>query len=157
MPRRIGKVPKRKASKPSPNREAKDEKARYDRCRRRRWGLVKKAREYSSLFGAEVYLLMKDEQNAHYFTSEDRWIGVPQDVGAVRVVAPGRQRRQLEDDLAISETSSEGPPDTTSEIGEIQGAHAGFMSGLGKLRSALRSLVRRDDDAVYKLESSPEL
>lgn len=69
-----------KASKRTASRQVKDEKARYERCRRRRWGLVKKAREYSVLFGAEVYLLVKDEHNAHYFASEEQWIGAPEDV-----------------------------------------------------------------------------
>lgn len=80
MPRKIRNLRKRKASKRAPSRKAKDDKARYERCRRRRWGLIKKAREYSALFGAEVYLLMKDEQHAHYFTSEEQWISAPQDV-----------------------------------------------------------------------------
>lgn len=71
---------KRKASKRTASRQVKDEKARYERCRRRRWGLVKKAREYSALFGAEVNILVKDEHNAHYFMSHDRWISAPQDV-----------------------------------------------------------------------------
>lgn len=43
-------------------------------------GLIKKAREYSTLFDAEAYVLTKDEQNTHYFTSEDTWISAPHKV-----------------------------------------------------------------------------
>jgi len=85
MPLKIGKPRKRKASKRTASRQVKDGKGRYERCRRRRWGLVKKAREYSALFGAEVYLLVKDEHNAHYFASKDPWISAPQDVVSPRV------------------------------------------------------------------------
>lgn len=80
MPRRSKKSSHTKHSQRRAEQQAKDQKARYERCRRRRWGLVKKAREYSHLFGAEVYLLMRDQHNAQYYTSEGGWISTPQDV-----------------------------------------------------------------------------
>lgn len=87
MPFKTRKPRKRQVSKRPASRQVKDKKARYERCRRRRWGLVKKACEYSALFGAEVYLLVKDEHNAHYFSSEDRWISAPQDVVSQTVLS----------------------------------------------------------------------
>lgn len=88
MPRKGRKSSTRKIPKQAAVDQARTDKARYERCRRRRWGLVKKAREYSTMFGAEVYLLMKDQYNAQYFTSEDHWSSMPTDV--VRF-ADGRQ------------------------------------------------------------------
>lgn len=79
MPRKGRKASARHGPKQAVADKARADKARYERCRRRRWGLVKKAREYSAMFGAEVYLLMKDEYNAQYFTSEDRWSSMPTD------------------------------------------------------------------------------
>lgn len=80
MPRKGRKTAGRLGSQQAVADKARADKARYERCRRRRWGLVKKAREYSTMFGAEVYLLMKDEYNAQYFTSEDRWSSMPTDL-----------------------------------------------------------------------------
>ena len=79
MARKGRKVSHRKQPKQVVADQARADKARYERCRRRRWGLVKKAREYSTMFGAEVYLLMKDQYSAQYFTSEDDWSSIPTD------------------------------------------------------------------------------
>ncbi|KAK5073268.1 hypothetical protein LTR51_005910 [Lithohypha guttulata] len=149
---------KRQVTKRAASRQVKDEKARYERCRRRRWGLVKKAREYSALFGAEVYLLVKDEHNAHYFASSDHWISAPEDVGAVRVEAPGRKVQPCQDDLSILETCSEEPLDSrsersadttsasplcvTSEGQDLRRDYAGFVSRLEKVYRALGTLRR---------------
>ncbi|KAK5082552.1 hypothetical protein LTR70_007658 [Exophiala xenobiotica] len=175
MPLKIHKPRKRRASKRTASRQVKDEKARYERCRRRRWGLVKKAREYSTLFGAEVYLLVKDEHNAHYFASKDRWISAPQDVGAVRVEAPGRKIHQPQedrDDRSISGTSSDEPLDTRSEGSadatsesplcvtssdrNLQSRYVGFVSHLEKVYQALGTLRRpnNDDDADFERDSN---
>lgn len=62
------------------DRAAKDEKAKYERRRRRRWGIIKKAKEYSTLFDEDVYLLIKDEHKAQYFSTADEWISSPQQV-----------------------------------------------------------------------------
>lgn len=62
----------------SGNRVVKDEKAKYERRRRRRWGIINKARQYSTLFGEDVYLLIKDDHKAQYFTTAEGWISSPQ-------------------------------------------------------------------------------
>ncbi|KAK5069357.1 hypothetical protein LTR51_008607 [Lithohypha guttulata] len=171
MPFKTRKPRKRQVSKRAASRQVKDEKARYERCRRRRWGLVKKAREYSALFGAEVYLLVKDEHNAHYFASEDRWISAPQDVGAVRVEAPGRKVQAPQDDLSLSETCSDepldtlsersadpvlvSPPCTTSERRDLRGEYAGFVNRLQKVYCALGTLRRPNTAAAAAAAAAP--
>ncbi|KAK5077420.1 hypothetical protein LTR70_010260 [Exophiala xenobiotica] len=175
MPLKIGKPRKRKASKRTVSRQVKDEKARYERCRRRRWGLVKKAREYSALFGAEVYLLVKDEHNAHYFASKDPWISAPQDVGPVRVEAPGRkvhQPQEDQEDQSISESSSDEPLDThsegsadatsesplcaTSSSRDLQCRYERFVTRLEKVYRALATLRRPDRPKTGSLDGHVE-
>jgi len=39
----------------------------------------------------------------------------------------------------------------------MRGAYAGFVTSLGKVHRALGALLRRDDDAVDELETSPTL
>jgi len=83
MPRKVRKIHRKR--KPlgralSPDRAAKDEKARYERCRRRRKGLVKKASEFSALFGDEVHIFLKNSQRSFYFTTEDGWASTPHDI-----------------------------------------------------------------------------
>ncbi|KAK5077693.1 hypothetical protein LTR70_009514 [Exophiala xenobiotica] len=173
MPLKIGQPRKRKASKRTVSRQVKDEKARYERCRRRRWGLVKKAREYSALFGAEVYLLVKDEHNAHYFASEEQWIGALEDVGAVRVEAPGRKVHRVREDLSVAETGSDDPEDipsegsadttaasplcATSKGRDLQSEYSGFVDRLEKVYRALGPLRRPDadhDDADFEIDAA---
>lgn len=58
------------------DRAAKDEKARYERCRRRRLGLVKKLAEFHTLFDTEVQCLFRsktDKRQVYWFSSEDDW------------------------------------------------------------------------------------
>ncbi|KAK5936614.1 hypothetical protein PMZ80_011142 [Knufia obscura] len=174
MPVKVRKPRQRKASKRAASRQVKDEKARYERCRRRRWGLVKKAREYSALFGAEVYLLVKDEHNAHYFASEEQWIGAPEDVGAVRVEAPGRKVHRVREDLSVVETGSDDPDNIPSEGSDdttaasplcatskgrgLQSGYSGFVDRLKKVHRALGTLRRLDvdhDDADFEIEAAP--
>lgn len=59
--------------------------------------------------------------------------------------------------MAISNTCSEGLLETNSESSEMRGAYAGFVTSLGKVHRALGALLRRDDDAVDELETSPTL
>lgn len=83
MARKLRNTPRRRKAPghaSSRDRAAKDEKARYERCRRRRWGLVKKASEYNVLFGSEVFMLLKDGQKSWYFSSNDGWTSTPQDM-----------------------------------------------------------------------------
>ncbi|KAK5067878.1 hypothetical protein OHC33_003026 [Knufia fluminis] len=173
MPVKVRKPRQRKDSKRTASRQVKDEKARYERCRRRRWGLVKKAREYSKLFEAQVYLLVKDEHNAHYFASEEQWIGAPEDVGAVRVEAPGRKVHRVREDLSVAETGSEDPEDipsegsddttaasplcATSKGRDLQSGYSGFVDCLKKVHRALGTLRRLDidhDDADFEIDAA---
>lgn len=88
MPRKSRRLPRNRKSagaNSSGNRIAKDEKAKYERRRRRRWGIIKKAKEYHALFDEEVYLLIKDEHKAQYFSTAEGWISSPQ-----QIVGPSR-------------------------------------------------------------------
>lgn len=58
-------------------RAAKDEKARYERFRRRRWGIIKKISEYVEKFDAQACVLVSDRYQTHYFTSGE-WVREPE-------------------------------------------------------------------------------
>ena len=57
----------------------------------------------------------------------------------------------------LSDTCSEGSLKTNSEISEVRGAYAGFVTCLNKVHRALSALLHRDDDAVYEVKASLEL
>ena len=75
---------KRKGNSEPSTREraAKDEKARYERFRRRRWGIVKKISEYVDLFDAEACLVIRDRYSTHYYMSGE-WIEAPQNIVSI--------------------------------------------------------------------------
>ncbi|KAK5078778.1 hypothetical protein LTS08_006612 [Lithohypha guttulata] len=125
------------------------------------------------LFGAEVYLLVKDEHNAHYFASEEQWIGAPEDVGAVRVEAPGRKVHRVREDLSVVQTGSDDPEDISSEGSDsttaasplcatskgrdLQSGYSGFVDCLKKVQRALGTLRRPDvdhDDADFEIDAA---
>lgn len=63
-------------------RAAKDEKARYERFRRRRWGIIKKISEYVEKFDAQACVLVSDRYQTHYFTSNE-WVREPEQIVSV--------------------------------------------------------------------------
>jgi len=63
------------------DRAAKAEKAKYERCRRRRLNIVKKLDEFHKLFDAEIYFLARsnsDRRQVHWYCSEDGWTPSPE-------------------------------------------------------------------------------
>ncbi|KAJ9653607.1 hypothetical protein H2198_007231 [Neophaeococcomyces mojaviensis] len=132
------------------DRAAKDEKARYERCRRRRLGLVKKLAEFHTLFDTEVQCLFRsktDKRQVYWFSSEDDWRDqAPQTTpGAIRLSGPGH-RRSKRHDLIAPETNYDSDSEN-SDFQDIQGASTEFATSLSGLRMAFKTLFDIFDKA----------
>jgi len=58
----------------------RQQKAAYEQRRRRRWGLVKKVRDYGAEFNTEAYLLLKEADQTFCASSGVDWTPASDDI-----------------------------------------------------------------------------